>query len=351
MFGDYQAPRIEPVPAGTPRPAWSVMIPAFHCAAYLRQTLESVLAQDPGPEQMQIEVVDDCSTKDDPEGVVREAGKGRVAFYRKPMNEGVCANFNTCIERSRGRLVHILHGDDYLAPGFYQSVGQALESHPCAGLAIVRCFQADRDGQIEYLGKRLTKDTEVFHALPDQLYENSIFAPAVVARRSAYEEHGGFSQSFLHVADWEMWDRLTHFAGGIFLNEPLAFYRLYPENDTNRLARTADNLRDTLRLEELFATRHPEFRRDLFQECVTERAWKQYQRFRDLGDTAAAEANYLLWYQLFRKTAPWHRRIRLDVKIALKSGFSELGAYAEAHAPQTVPLLRTVQGFFASRLL
>ena len=44
-----------------PRPLWSVMIPTFHCARFLRQTLESVLSQDPGPDVMQIEIVDDCS--------------------------------------------------------------------------------------------------------------------------------------------------------------------------------------------------------------------------------------------------------------------------------------------------
>ena len=38
------------------RPLWSVMIPTFHCARFLRQTLESVLSQDPGPDVMQIEV-------------------------------------------------------------------------------------------------------------------------------------------------------------------------------------------------------------------------------------------------------------------------------------------------------
>jgi GT2 family glycosyltransferase len=75
-------PQITPVPEGVHRPFWSVMIPTYNCANYLAQTLESVLAQDPGPERMQIEVIDDCSTKDDPEAVVREIGKGRVSFLQ-----------------------------------------------------------------------------------------------------------------------------------------------------------------------------------------------------------------------------------------------------------------------------
>ncbi len=41
------APPIDKVPAGIPRPLWSVMIPTFNCAAYLRETLASVLASFP----------------------------------------------------------------------------------------------------------------------------------------------------------------------------------------------------------------------------------------------------------------------------------------------------------------
>ena len=68
------------MPDGVHRPTWSVMIPTYNCAALLRETLKGVLAQDPGPERMQIEVIDDASTKDDPEAVVREQGRPRCVL-------------------------------------------------------------------------------------------------------------------------------------------------------------------------------------------------------------------------------------------------------------------------------
>src|ERR1035437_9842369 len=88
-------PLILPVPASIERPLWSVMIPTFNCARFLRRTLESVLDQDPGPELIQSEVVDDCPTADEPRTVVDQIGRGRVGFYRKPQNEGAVRNFNT----------------------------------------------------------------------------------------------------------------------------------------------------------------------------------------------------------------------------------------------------------------
>src|SRR4051812_23283601 len=68
---------IAPVVGSAERPLWSVMIPTYDCARFLDQTLRSVLAQDPGPAAMQIEVVDDHSLRDHPAEVVARVGGGR----------------------------------------------------------------------------------------------------------------------------------------------------------------------------------------------------------------------------------------------------------------------------------
>ncbi len=53
---------IAPVSDQSNRPFWSVMIPAHDCGPQFEETLQSVLDQDPGPDQMQIAVVDDASS-------------------------------------------------------------------------------------------------------------------------------------------------------------------------------------------------------------------------------------------------------------------------------------------------
>jgi glycosyltransferase involved in cell wall biosynthesis len=298
--------RIEPVPAGAARPLWSVMIPTFNCAKYLRQTLESVLAQDPGPEQMQIEIVDDCSTKDDPAAIVRELGKDRVLFHRKAKNEGAVANFNTCVQRSRGKLVHILHGDDYVLPGFYQHVARQAAVHPGVAAFFVRSFGVEEDGALHSLSPRVQELETPGRALDEMFYSNSILTPGVVMRRAFYEQHGGFLPALIHVADWEMWTRGIYLGGGLFLNEALAAYRHFPGNDTGRLARTGENLRDCIRLADVFEELSPKFDRAKFTCGIAYRAHGQAAKFRKAGDAGAADANQKLW----RELAPLSHRAR-----------------------------------------
>ena len=106
------------------RPKWSVVIPTYNCAKYLKDCLNSVLNQDPGLEQMEIIVVDDCSTEDNPKLVVDELGKDRIRFFQQKTNVGKSKNYATGLNMSRGRFVHLLHGDDTVDSGFYDQMEQ-----------------------------------------------------------------------------------------------------------------------------------------------------------------------------------------------------------------------------------
>lgn len=219
------------------------MIPVYHCAEYLRETLTSVLSQDPGVEHMQIEVIDNCSTEDDPQAVVREIGEGRVHFHRQPMNVGAIENFNTCIRRSRGQWVHILHGDDTLRPGFYAHARQAADSHPLLGAIMCRTINVDESGH--WLG---LPDIEARN--PDVLGEDffarlflhcRIQFAGMLVRRSVYEQLGGFRPQLRSCADWDMWKRIAAQKQIFYDPEPLACVRLHAGSDTSRVVRTGEN--------------------------------------------------------------------------------------------------------------
>jgi glycosyltransferase involved in cell wall biosynthesis len=279
---------VEPIAAGIARPLWSVMIPAYNCAKYLGPCLESVLAQDPGIGQMEIEVVDDYSTEDDPEAVVREVGKGRVKFHRKNRNEGVTANFNSCVQRSSGELVHILHGDDYVLPGFYRTIAELAERYPAVSFFHTRALVVDEAGHKEDTSPPVESLEKPGNDVAPFYYANPFRTAGVVIRRAFYEQHGGFNSKFVHVADWEMWVRAVFLGGGVCSDETLAIYRDFAGNDTSRLVRTGTNLVDCLRLADHWAASEmPEFNLRSFRDMIATAASIWGERFRKAGDTEA----------------------------------------------------------------
>jgi len=228
-YHSYRA-RIQPVPQNVHRPLWSVMIPTYNCANYLRETLASVLAQDPGSDLMQIEVVDDCSTKDDPKAVVEELGRGRVDFYRQPQNVGHAKNFEICLQRSRGHLVHLLHGDDCVLQGFYAKLQHLFEQHPEIGAAFCRHIFMDEQSHWWVISNLEQPESGILaggleRIIANKIGFNPIQTPSIAVRREVYERLGGFDRRAGYCEDWEMWARIAaHYAIG-YETKPLAAYR------------------------------------------------------------------------------------------------------------------------------
>jgi hypothetical protein len=109
----------------------TVLIDTYNYGCFIEEAIESVLAQDFPPEQMEILVVDDGSTDDTAERV-REYGD-RVQFYSKP-NGGQASTLNFGFERARGEIVAVLDGDDYWLPGKVRRVVDEFAKEPQTGM-------------------------------------------------------------------------------------------------------------------------------------------------------------------------------------------------------------------------
>jgi glycosyltransferase involved in cell wall biosynthesis len=227
------------------------MIPTYECAGYLAEVLESVLNEEVPPAEMQIEVVDD-SSGDDPESVLRRVGAGRVGFYRQPSNVGIAANLTSCIRRSRGHLVHVLHGDDAVLPGFYRAYSALFTAYPEAVMAFSRAVAIDEDGRrLGLRGEGFSAARIVDDALESLITENYVVASSAVVRRRAYEELGGFNQTLSHTADWEMWMRVASTGPVGYLHEPYVLYREHVASDSNKAVLEARNIDEYVRATEL----------------------------------------------------------------------------------------------------
>jgi hypothetical protein len=253
-------PPISPVAKGIARPRWSVMIPTYECARTLPSTIESVLVQAPAPDVMEIVVVDDAS-REDIAGVVARYG-GRVGFHRQSRNLGVPENLTACIRLSRGEIVHILHGDDRVKPGFYDAMSQAMEAAD-VGAAFCRQIFVDSTG-VETAMSPL--DPARRGVIPDALRflaaEQRVMTPSICVRRSVYELLGGFHPELRCSEDWEMWVRIASCFAVWYETEPLAVYRVQKISNTSRNQRTGADLDFTAHAIEIMSGYLPAAERD-----------------------------------------------------------------------------------------
>jgi len=286
------SPLIPEVKGSGARPYWSVMIPTYNPRAdYLEETLRSVLAQDPGPDQMQIEVVDDGSTDNTVCEVIRRIGAGRVTFHAQSQNRGLANTWNRCIEQARGNLVHILHQDDIVLSGFYDHLRKGAEESD-AGAIFCRHAWTNAKGHWTSLSE-LHRETagllDDWHAgiSANQFIQNAkghwtslselhretaglfdewharitvnqfIQSPAIVVRRSVYEHVGGFRPQLNFTLDWEMWQRIA--AQYSFWFEPsiLACYREHGASASSRLKLQDNHVRDLRMTIDITTAYHP----------------------------------------------------------------------------------------------
>ena len=257
------APGVPDRPRGD-APRFSVMLPTFEPDEKLIVALRSVLAQPVPPAALQITVVDDGSTPGLTRRLVREAdASGRVEVVEHQHRLGLAGNWNRSIALARGELVHLLHQDDFVRPGFYAAIDRGFHAAPHAGMAFCRSRIVDGDGRSLKSSSRLRWFAGLLPEwLPVIAERQRIQTPAAVVRRATYEAVGGFRPDLNMTLDWEMWVRIA--AAHAVWYEPrcLAAYRRHPGNESSRLFASGDLWPDVIRAIEINAHGLPDAIRD-----------------------------------------------------------------------------------------
>ncbi|MEH2289744.1 glycosyltransferase [Nostoc sp.] len=210
--GDYQFPAIPPVTdSEKPRPFWTVVIPVYNRTDYLLECLASVLVQWPGAEQMEILVMDNASTPPLFD-LVNSIGGGVIRYYRNQENIGGARNYNAGIALSRGQWVHVLHDDDCVLPGFYERLQQSLATCPdTVGVGCTGFEYINEKGEAINTGEVVSLYGEYRGIMTNWLSQIGVCGlvtiPAIVIRRTAYEQLGGHYPDLTEISDWEIFKR------------------------------------------------------------------------------------------------------------------------------------------------
>lgn len=117
----------------------SVIIPTYNASLLIRRALESVLLQ--GAFEMELIVVDDCST-DDTVHIVEEMKISNLRIFRQDRNLGPAAARNKGLQEAKGRYCAFLDGDDYWEPDFLAETIGFMELHSeCVAASVMQCHK------------------------------------------------------------------------------------------------------------------------------------------------------------------------------------------------------------------
>jgi glycosyltransferase involved in cell wall biosynthesis len=258
------------------RPIFSVVIPTYEPDRFLIEALQSVLAQDPGSDRMQIAIVDDASPQTRPSTLLSTlALSERVEIHEHETNLGLAGNWNRAIAHARGDFVHLLHQDDLVQPGFYERLRRGFESNSRVGMAFSRHAYIDEHQRVTRISHRERWFPGVLSSWMQRIGEKQrLQCPAVLMRRDVYETLGGFRDDLRYALDWEMWVRVAAHYAVWYEPAVLAYYRRHGNNETARLQSVGATGPDTIRAIDVFSQHFPLEQR----QRLRERAYRRLVR-------------------------------------------------------------------------
>jgi glycosyltransferase involved in cell wall biosynthesis len=230
----------------------SVLIPVYNGDRYLAECLDSVLMQD-FPE-MEILISDDNSNDGSRELIAGYAARdSRIRWWKNPRRVGLTANSNICLRAATGEYIKFVHQDDkLLSPSALRKYAAVLDAHPTVVLASSR---------YHITGKKTPSAVFRFHAsLCDgrrmilNCFENNnnLIGPPSLAMFRRVLAQRGFDERFEGGMDFEMWCHLLQQGDYVHLHEPLATWRVHPNQQTAQDRRAGTQDPDPLLLMETY---------------------------------------------------------------------------------------------------
>jgi glycosyltransferase involved in cell wall biosynthesis len=205
-------------------PFFSVVMPLFNKATYIRRSLDSVLAQQ--FVDFELVVVDDGSTDSSP-SIVASYTDPRIRLIRQP-NGGVSAARNRGIAEARGQWIAFLDADDEYLAQFLQRVFDCANQFAGAGCIYARAAWMRDQTQLNLPQDLIHEPTIFADYLRFVVYQKGyeICSSAVAVRRDVFTKAGNFPVGIKIGEDSDLWLRVAWTTNIAYIPEFQAIYHM-----------------------------------------------------------------------------------------------------------------------------
>lgn len=209
----------------------TIVTPVLNGAAFIRQTIESVLGQK-GDFELEY-LLCDAGSRDGTVEIINEY-KGHCRLIQRT-DSGPADAINFAFSQARGDCFGWLGADDLLLPGALNLVAQVFAAQPEILWLYGRCrIIDDQDREIRraitwyknLLGWRFSR--KLLET------ENFISQPATFWRSALWHKCGGLASGYRAAFDYDLWLRFAAIAAPLPIPDYLAAFRRHPHSISER---------------------------------------------------------------------------------------------------------------------
>lgn len=314
-------------------PRFSVIVPLYNKADYVRRTLESIAAQTFC--DYEVIVVDDGST-DNSLAVVKEFVEridDRKLDNRwtviSQANAGVAAARNNGVKASSGEHVSFLDADDWWEPTFLEEMDKLIKEYPDAGLYATNYvyYKPGKTHVALHLERGYMNYADAY--LHGEMPVTSI---TTSMSRKVFEEMGGFPVGIKLGEDFLLWAKTALHYKVAFCEKPLAYYN----NNVPANLRATRNVHAP-KYNMLFNMQDIETIVDSRLSIVDRGDWKalldklrvnglmEYWLSNEYHAAAAAELKKVDWSKQSKKAIAQYKKPILMIRAKMR--FMQIGSY------------------------
>jgi hypothetical protein len=207
--------------------SFSVVVPCYNYAHYLKGCVDSILSQGA---KVQVIVIDDCSADETPAVGTSLANDPRVTFIRHGANQGHIKTYNEGLALANGDYTALISADDLLTPGALKRAQAVFDAHPEVGMVYGHApyFQSNDNLPKARIGEPRVDiwDGRKWIEQRCKTATSCISSPEVVVRTSLQQQLGDYCPDLPHAGDLEMWLRFAaHSSIAYLAGVDQAYYR------------------------------------------------------------------------------------------------------------------------------
>lgn len=194
----------------------SIVLPVYNGAKYLRDSIDSVLAQT--YTNWELLIVDDCSTDETPAIAQGYAQRdSRIRYYRNEQNLRLPRNLNKGFSLTRGDYLTWTSDDNRYRPEALEKMHDALVR---SGAQFVYCSMDIIDEDDNLIETYIAKKESI-----KRLVGFNTVGACFLYTRKVYETVGDYDHELILVEDYDYWQRIAMRFETVALEQILYDYR------------------------------------------------------------------------------------------------------------------------------